>query len=301
MKIFILLLMAMHGCLPAMEKPSFWKATFNKLAPVWMLSREQQIKEATEGAASIINEYQYFTRMRSYTAYNKFIELIKKGANPNIPDIDGQTALQTAVIYKEKGFIKLLLNTGASLEAPKNVSCVNSIRIFTEAVNQNDFELVQLLLQKGADVNKEGGTVSGITSTPLNIAALNQSLQIVKLLMQTGANPNIQSASNGFTALMAALKNPYKSADPEVIKLLVKSGMDVDKQTTHGYTALMFAASGSNTWVTEAHCYEHVTLLLDAGADRTIRDTSGKTALDHAKAKGQSRIVHLLKATQKIL
>src|SRR6185436_20785034 len=54
-----------------------------------------------------------------------------------------------------------------------------------------------------------------------------------------------------------------------------------------GHTALMFAA-----W---RGCLSDVSTLLAAGADPTVTDREGRTALDHARAQRHSAIVELLR------
>ena len=65
--------------------------------------------------------------------------------------------------------------------------------------------------------------------------------------------------------------------DPELAELLLKlPNMDVNKayETYYGTTPLIYAVKGDNE--------ELVTLLLKAGADVTVKDAEGKTALDYA-------------------
>lgn len=60
------------------------------------------------------------------------------------------------------------------------------------------------------------------------------------------------------------------------MRVLLLHGADVDALDEHGQTALMIAAQHGE--------FECVRLLLEAGADRALKDKRGKTALDHADA-----------------
>ncbi|KAH3098783.1 hypothetical protein KXW41_005747, partial [Aspergillus fumigatus] len=73
-------------------------------------------------------------------------------------------------------------------------------------------EIVKLLLDKGADVNVQGGEYGNA----LQAASLEGHLEIVKLLLGTGADINAQGGENG-SALQAASHKGYQ----EIVKLLL--------------------------------------------------------------------------------
>lgn len=77
----------------------------------------------------------------------------------------------------------------------------------------------------------------------------------------------------GLTPLMAALGN---NSPNEVLDLLIASGADIDQPAANGTTALMLAA-GQGTPA-------QVVYLLNAGADPTIVDAEGQTAVDRARS-----------------
>ena len=57
-------------------------------------------------------------------------------------------------------------------------------------------------------------------------------------------------------------------------------------QQVGGYTALHYAACNGNL--------ASATRLLEGGADLTLRDNNGRTALDGARSNGKSEVVALL-------
>ena len=57
-------------------------------------------------------------------------------------------------------------------------------------------------------------------------------------------------------------------------------------QQIHGFTALQWAAISGSLAI--------ATRLLEGGADLTLRNKNGKTALDYAREYGQSEVVALL-------
>ena len=97
----------------------------------------------------------------------------------------------------------------------------------------HDTQVIQLLLQAGADVN-------ALTNLRFNSALLLacrwNNLEVVRLLVQAGADVNF-SAVRGYTALMSAAEfNP----DAEVIRYLVANGADVRARDMYKNTARIY-------------------------------------------------------------
>jgi ankyrin repeat protein len=103
------------------------------------------------------------------------------------------------------------------------------------AAEANDLELARLLLAAGADPNL--GNLYEIT--PLWLAATNRSPAMTKLLLAHSADAGLAMA-HGETALMAAAR----SGDSESIRLLLAAGADPNpSESKHGETAMMWAAA----------------------------------------------------------
>ena len=145
-------------------------------------------------------------------------------------------------------------------------------------------------LQRGADV----GHRYAFDETPLHIAAANSSLEMVKLLLEGGANPEWNDV-NG----MNALHRSSISGLSKVVFLLLSYGADVNAPAcscsstkscicARNWTPLHFAASHGHAKV--------VRMLLDADADVNARtNKSNKNALHLAAESGSEDAVrHLL-------
>ncbi|EDU43191.1 ankyrin repeat domain containing protein [Pyrenophora tritici-repentis Pt-1C-BFP] len=111
-------------------------------------------------------------------------------------------------------------------------------------------EIVKLLLDKGADVNAQGG----LHGNALQAASERGHAEVVKLLLDNGADVNAQGGDYG-NALQAASERGHK----EVVELLLDNGADVNAQGGDYRNALQAASEGGHTEVVE--------LLLDKGAD----------------------------------
>ena len=133
-------------------------------------------------------------------------------------------------------------------------------------------------LDSGGQVNAtcRKGAVSSITA--LLVAAGNGQERVVDLLIQRGAEVDLQSSA-GHTALMFAAR----SGQERVVDLLIQRGAEVDLQNSRKETALGFAAHTGHPAV--------VLRLLRAGADTKLRTTDGKSALQLAKEQGHSACV----------
>jgi ankyrin repeat protein len=93
---------------------------------------------------------------------------------------------------------------------------------------------VVALLESGLNVN--GRTRSG--SYALNAAAVENEIDVVRILLDHDADPNVQN-SQGDTPLICATK--YAGGKAATVELLVKAGSDLGIRDNNGKTALDYA------------------------------------------------------------
>jgi ankyrin repeat protein len=94
------------------------------------------------------------------------------------------------------------------------------------------------------------GNIQGLTA--LLAAIKEEYLEIVDLLIKSGANPNLAENDTGGTPLMYAAKLGYM----EIVNLLLNAGADPTIQDIDGETALMKAKKCSKNEVVEIlHLY----------------------------------------------
>lgn len=130
-----------------------------------------------------------------------------------------------------------------------------------QAAAKGDLATVKRELQKGEDVNGEHAGTS-----LLSLATKNGRLEMVKFLVDKGANVN-HGAINGTAPLMLAATNGHL----DVVKFLVDKGADVNAKDHKGGTPLMAAAR-------EGHL-DMVKFLVEKGADVNARGNDGETPL----------------------
>nr|WP_322624203.1 ankyrin repeat domain-containing protein [uncultured Flavobacterium sp.] len=145
------------------------------------------------------------------------------------------------------------------------------------AARTNDVALLAQLKSAGTDMNKKDGR----GFTPLIIAVYNNSYEAALYLIEDGADVNAADSS-GNTALMGAAFKGYTN----LAALLVKNKANVNLANYNKAPALIFAVTFGQT--------EIVKMLLAAGADTTIKDAFGKTALDHARIQENEEMIALL-------
>ncbi|XP_030577937.1 kinase D-interacting substrate of 220 kDa B isoform X5 [Archocentrus centrarchus] len=201
-------------------------------------------------------------------------ELLENSAYIEHRDMGGWTALTWASYKGRVEVTKLLLEHGAN---PNTTGQQYSVYPIIWAAGRGHADIVKLLLQNGAKVNcsDKYGT------TPLIWAARKGHFDCVMHLLENGADVD-QEGANSMTALIVAVKGGYT----EVVKELLKRNPNVNMTDKDGNTALMIAAKEGYT--------EIVQDLLDAGTYVNIPDRSGDTVLIGAVRGGHVEIVRAL-------
>ncbi len=149
-----------------------------------------------------------------------------------------------------------------------------------EAAKLSDRDAVRAMLKAGADVN----TAAGDGMTALHWAAINNDVELTKLLIQARANVNVTTRLGGYTPLLLAAKDGHVATVNE----LIRAGADPNRATTNGTTPLMLAAASGKT--------ESVAALLERGAQIDATETKGETALMFAAARGRTEVIRALTA-----
>eukprot|EP00094_Tigriopus_californicus_P009181 TCALIF_08851-PA protein Name:"Similar to Ankrd17 Ankyrin repeat domain-containing protein 17 (Mus musculus)" AED:0.38 eAED:0.38 QI:0/0.53/0.37/0.75/1/1/16/0/2553 len=224
------------------------------------------------------------------------------------PPAEGRTLVEACTEGDIKKVQKLLHEGRVSV----NDTTEEGESLLSLACSAGYFELAQVLIAMRANIEDRG--MKG-DCTPLMEAASAGHLDIVKLLINHGANVNAQSQS-GNTPLMHACAGGHEA----VVKALLDAGANVEDHNENGHTPLMEAASaghvkvarillsfgaGINTHSNEFKesaltlaCYkghlEMVRFLLDAGADQEHKTDEMHTALMEASMDGHVEVAKLL-------
>jgi len=231
-------------------------------------------------------------------------ELLEAGADVNQPYTNRFTLIYWA---KTPEMVELLLAHGAKLDIRTAASIQSPIEHFAEkyfrdrehrdtwkriigmlreagaeytidtAIYMNDVEFVQQELAKDASwVNK----TRNAQSVALRLAARTGRVEICKLLLEHGADPDDFEQGAGYPIMVDAIDHP------EVVALLIEHGANLRRRITwrggrtgvwilgDEATALHFAIRAGNV--------ESVKLLVAAGLDTSATDDNGYTPLHAA-------------------
>ena len=128
-------------------------------------------------------------------------QLLLKGKASVNWTYDGKTVLQSVAKHNRVEMVETLLNAGADVNAPAGPKSGRTA--LQHASEQGNLEMAKLLLSHGAEVNAPAGHKKGITA--LQGAMCKGSLKLVLTLLEAGANINDEPAAvDGRTALEAA-------------------------------------------------------------------------------------------------
>jgi uncharacterized protein len=176
---------------------------------------------------------------------------------------------------------------------------------FFTAVKLDDVNQVKALLQRGLDPNiiePERG------ETGLMLALREGAAKVFDLLLQTRGIELEARARNGDNALMIAAFKSNKAAvaallarkvevnrpgwtalhyaaasgSDDIVRMLLDRNAALDARSPNNTTPIMMAVYGGHI--------QTVKVLLDAGADATLKNDKGMTAIDFAKEAGRADI-----------
>jgi ankyrin repeat protein len=270
--------------------------------------------------------------------------LLQHGSDCNAAMIDGRTALWVAANRNRETLVEILLSAGASVNAEFNGATVSEnaaenfrwdilerlleaggklrkawyssthhtaaqilasasrdsrekiVRLLlseepdldainnalVEAAYKTNTNIIKILINAGADVNAKSPWNG---ESALYIAAKSsESTEVVAILIAAGADVNVRVPSSGQTPLHAASSNGHE----KIVKELLDAGVEIDAKTIEGETSLYIAS----------HSYfEVVQMLLRGGADPGLTKNDGRTPLHNAAESNNVDIINVILAT----
>jgi ankyrin repeat protein len=199
--------------------------------------------------------------------------LLENGADANARSDDGRTPLMIAADqYGASPVVKSLLDHGAKPSVKASETGVGGVSPLAEAARAADEASMRLLIDHGAGI-KDAGPQGLYFALHSNCAACRDLM--------------IQSADRTFLSAAMLLNSPPRG-DALDVKMLLDRGADANATDRDGHTILMLAASS------DALPVEGIRTLLERGADIHAKTAHGETALDFAKLRGRTPVVDLL-------
>jgi len=142
-----------------------------------------------------------------------------------------------------------------------------------KAIENDKIKTIELLIENGFDVN----TIITEGKTPLILAAAHSRIEIAELLIDQGANVNVNVWKYGYGEL-PALRYSIVIGSPDLLELLIKGGANVNAQDSQGKTALYYAKDIGFDEITE--------LLEDAVKTQAENEEAVKAQLAHSAPVG---------------
>lgn len=224
--------------------------------------------------------------------------LVEAGADVNALAADGKNALGLAIFNGSYDIASYLVDAGIDVNQAdaqrftplfwaverRNMETAPN---FPWVVTEDPLPLIKKMLDKGADPNWEinntprarmrGGSPRIVFATAIMRAAFSSDLELVRLLLEYGADPHIKSSDNETTLAAASglgwvhgfHKDRSLEDRLEIIKILVEDhGMDVNWQDNYGISPLMVAGNLGDVPI--------IQYLIDQGADLGAYDLGKK-------------------------
>ena len=194
-----------------------------------------------------------------------FTFLIDKGADVNLQDHVGYTALHHAVESRNFDAVSCLVHNGAGVNLFTSINKHTPLMLTCQSYNM---DAVNFLLNKGADVNlqdRDGNSAlhfacsdicywliqnladvnmcDNHNCTPLMQASSKSDVKKVAMLIENGAKVDLQDL-NGNTALHHAMHNSYHSHEyaPEICCALLTAKASTHLCNSQGWTPLLLAS-----------------------------------------------------------
>ncbi len=222
----------------------------------------------------------------------KLLKLLKdSGADVNCEDSNHNSPLLFAVTANKQRMVKWLIECGADVNMKSNagyapLTYVVLMQAVADSTNGRhrkvNPEIVNLLMRAGADYDEA-----------MIIAVKSGNIKFLELMLQNGADINRQCGDkwNHQSPLAAAIFTGEREISAEMVEFLASNGADVNEVFELGEDTLTTALNVSITM----NRPDIADVLLSHGADPDFRDRTGRTPLVYSVLTGEEILRVLLK------
>ncbi|MDD5692049.1 MAG: ankyrin repeat domain-containing protein [Candidatus Omnitrophica bacterium] len=205
--------------------------------------------------------------------------------NERVPITTECSLLMLAAKANATSVMELLINKGANINQE-----VKGYSALDYAIKGKSLEAVTLLLDRGAILNRGTAPIDQygtLPNDPMYMAVRSNDPAIVRLLLERGASVNRPRSGLLWQIAMCDSKRGCSTSKAiEIAEMLLDYGVDVNGDGGD-FTPLMGAATTNN--------YEIAEFLLGKGADPSVQDSHGSTALDGTISYGDKKMISIFR------
>ncbi|HKR22530.1 MAG TPA: ankyrin repeat domain-containing protein [Pyrinomonadaceae bacterium] len=183
-------------------------------------------------------------------------------------DENGVSVIMKASYYGKRDVVAVLLDSSAELD------------VFEAAVTGQTTLLIDLIAHDPSLANAYSPDVF----TPLGFAVFFGQPQVVKALLESGAEVNAASRES---MKVTPLASAAAAKQTEIARMLIAHGANVNAVAASGHIPLHEASATGNV--------ELVRLLIENGANVNAKTDDGKTPLDFATEYNRPEVIEVLK------
>lgn len=200
--------------------------------------------------------------------------LLKDGFDINTMNENGENAVNVAISAGSFNVLKYLIDKGANLNSTSDTG----IPPLSQAIIEYNKQAIDMLLaSKKIDMYYVWGDMW--TGSPLYIACSKANIYALEKMVENGADLNYDFSEYNAVPLLhytINYKQYIRNEDyKELIAFLILNKIDINKKNSDGQTPLMTALKNGDIDTFNA--------LIAGGADVTLKDNNGLTALNYAE------------------
>jgi ankyrin repeat protein len=228
------------------------------------------------------NNYNLFelAKAHKWTEFYNYLNKDESNIDVNIRDEQNNYLITYAIIFNKPDVVKLLIEKGARIDIVDS----EERSVLFMAIKFNFIDIIKLFLLYNKSLI--GISILDIRDRNQNIllhyAIILKNLEIVKLLLENGSNPNL-TEKNGYNSLHLAIY----SRNFDICELIFKHNIDVNAKCNTGESALHLACNLQLTKISA--------LLVANGIDVNLQDYNHDfTALHYAVNLNNKELIQLL-------
>lgn len=213
-------------------------------------------------------------RARGYPRLEAVLAAVTSAGRPT----DADTALLRAAESGDADMVAVALRAGADIEARDE----RDRTALLLSATHDHVAAAEVLVAMGADPD----ALDDRHDTPWLVTGVTGSVAMLETLLPAGPDLSIRNRFGGLSPIPASERGHV-----DYVRRVVRTDVDIDHVNDLGWTALLEAVVLGDGGPDHQ---EIVRILLGAGADPTIADRDGVTALQHAQQRGHHQIARLL-------